>query len=97
MAKTIKVTIEEEEPKKSQGKKGTKTRPKEPLLCGYCGGKGKIVEWMIDKICPICKGMGRRPFKGIKCAACEGKGKSTEWMVDKICPACKGWGYIKQR
>ncbi|HUV02680.1 MAG TPA: hypothetical protein VMW67_04445 [Desulfobacteria bacterium] len=93
MAKTIKITIEEEKPKKTPAKKKKPTG--RPLKCAYCNGTGK--DPVIFGMCRVCDGTGRvRPDIGKKkCVYCNNTG------IDPIlsgvpCTKCHGWGYIKK-
>ena len=91
MAKTIKITIEDEKPKKGQGKK--KRPPGRPLKCAFCGGKG-IDPQLFGLPCRACGGDGRvPPERKKKCPRCNNKGRDP--ITFGPCIGCHGLGYIK--
>ncbi len=92
MAKTIKITIEEEKTKKTPAKKKKPTSKQ--LKCAYCKGKGRD-PFIYGAVCKVCDGKVRvPPDRTNKCPYCDNTGIDPT-IYGARCKVCDGWGYIK--
>ncbi len=78
-------------------------RKQNPVRCGYCQGKGVVLDdiyGLKKSTCPVCDGEGEVIIVGdgiiVVCDSCNGKGRISDRVGFRSikCPKCKGIGQV---